>query len=124
MALFVLLAAGAWTQEQKPPEPQEPPEEDESLVPKEYAFNPLQARKELQTGNYYFRAGRYLAAAGRFREATRWDQKYAEAYLRMGEAYDKMKDPAAARKAYEKYLELEPNGKQAAQLRKRLSAKP
>jgi Flp pilus assembly protein TadD len=116
----VLLAAGAWAQEQKPPEP---PEEDQSLIVKEYAFNPLQAQKELQIGNYYFKTGSYRAAVNRFREATKWNENYAEAYRRMGEAYDKLKDPAAARKAYQKYLELEPNGKEAAQVRKRLSGK-
>jgi Tfp pilus assembly protein PilF len=118
--LFVLLALGACAQEQKPAEP---PEEDEALVPKEYSFNPLQAQKELQVGNYYFKSGRYRAALGRFREAVKWNENYAEAYLRMSEVYDKLKDPAEARKALEKYLALEPNGKQAEHARKRLSGK-
>jgi outer membrane protein assembly factor BamD (BamD/ComL family) len=116
----VLLAAGAWAQEQKPAEP---PEEDQALVAKEYSFNPLQAQKELQVGNYYFKTGNYRAALGRFREAVKWNENYAEAYLRMSEAHDKLKDTVAARKALEKYLELEPNGKQAEQARKRLSGK-
>lgn len=119
--MSVFLAAGAcWAQEQKPAEP---PEEDEALVKKEYSFNPLQAQKELQVGNYYFKTGNYRAALGRFREAVQWNENYAEAYLRMSEAHDKLKDPAAARKALGKYLELEPNGKQAEQVRKRLSGK-
>jgi outer membrane protein assembly factor BamD (BamD/ComL family) len=116
----VLLAAGAWAQEQKPAEP---PEEDASLTTKEYSFNPLQAQKEVQIGNYYFKSGKYSAALGRFREAVKWNENYAEAYLRMSEAYDKLKDPAAARKALEKYVALEPKGKQAEQARKRLSGK-
>jgi outer membrane protein assembly factor BamD (BamD/ComL family) len=111
---------GAWAQEQKPAEP---PEEDQSLVKKEYSFNPLQAQKELQVGNYYFKGGNYRAALGRFREAIKWNENYAEAYLRMSEAYDKLKDPVEARKALGKYIELEPNGKQAEQARKRLSGK-
>ena len=34
---------------------QEPVEEDETLAPKTYTFNPLQANKELQIGDYYFK---------------------------------------------------------------------
>ena len=33
---------------------QEPPEEDESLAPKTYSFNPLEAEKDLKVGLYYF----------------------------------------------------------------------
>jgi hypothetical protein len=43
-------------------EEQAPPEEDESLVPKEYSFNPLQASKEMRIGNYYFKRGKFRAA--------------------------------------------------------------
>ncbi|MCS6951689.1 MAG: tetratricopeptide repeat protein [Bryobacterales bacterium] len=107
-----------WAQE--PPKPAEPPEEDESLAPKEYAFNPLQAEQELKVGNFYFKKGNYRAAAARFEEATRWNPGYAEAYLRLGEARERMKDAAGARKAFEKYLELEPHGKRAAEIRKKL----
>jgi Tfp pilus assembly protein PilF len=123
IALFSLLAVlttGAWAQ---PPAPAEPPEEDESLAPKEYAFNPIQARKEIEVGNYYFKKGSYRAAAGRFQEATRWDPNYSEAYLRMGESYEKLKDWKAMRAAYEKYLELDPGGKEAARVRRSLAAK-
>ena len=44
---------------QPPPKPavqeEEPPEEDTSLKPKEYSFNPLQASKEVRIGEYYFK---------------------------------------------------------------------
>ena len=116
--LWIGLGACAWAQEQTPPEP---PEEDQALVDKEYAFNPLQAQKELQTGNFYFKKGSYRAAANRFLEATRWNPGYAEAYLRLGEAREKLKEPAEARKAYEKFLELEPKGKDATEIRKKLA---
>lgn len=116
----MLTGAGLWGQEQKPPEP---PEEDETLVPKEYAFNPLQAAKELKVGNFYFKKGNYRAAAARYREATRWNASFAEAYRRLGEALEKWKGLKEARSAYEKYLELEPHGKHAKQIRKKLAGK-
>ncbi len=97
-----------------------PPEEDKALATEEYAFNPLQAQKEVQTGNYYFKKGSYRAAAGRFREATRWNDGYAEAWLRLGEAEEKLKDPKAAREAYTKYLEVASDAKNAGEIRKKL----
>jgi tetratricopeptide (TPR) repeat protein len=97
-----------------------PPEEDKALTTEEYAFNPLQAQKEVQTGNYYFKKGSYRAAAGRFREATRWNEGYAEAWLRLGEASEKLKDPNAAREAYSRYLDLAADARNAAEIRKKL----
>ena len=118
--LCAALAGGAWAQGQKSAEP---PEEDESLIPKEYSFNPLQAEHEVRIGNFYFTKGSYGAAAIRFREAIKWNEGYAEAYFRLGETCDKLKDPSGARKAYAKFLELEPNSKRAADVRKLLARK-
>jgi tetratricopeptide (TPR) repeat protein len=97
-----------------------PPEEDKSLATEEYGFNPLQAQKELQTGNFYFKKGSYRAAANRFREATKWNDGYGEAWLRLGEAEEKLKDPKAAHEAYAKYLEIAGDAKNAAEIRKKL----
>src|ERR1035438_9533621 len=91
----------------------EPPEEDDSAKPKEYAFNPLQAEKELQVGEFYMKKGTYAAAVKRFTEATRWNPTLAEAYLKLGEASEKFKDHKAAKEAYAKYLELAPDAKNA-----------
>jgi tetratricopeptide (TPR) repeat protein len=106
----------------KGPEPKEavPPEEDKALATEEYAFNPLQAQKELQTGNYYFKKGSYRAAAGRFREATKWNDGYAEAWLRLGEAEEKLKDRKSAKEAYSRYLELAADARNADEIRKKL----
>jgi tetratricopeptide (TPR) repeat protein len=97
-------------------------EEDESLATtnEEYSFNPLQAEKDVQIGNYYFKKGSYRAAALRFRRATKWNDGYAEAWLRLGEAEEKQKDGEAARQAYAKYLELSPDAKNAGDIRKKL----
>jgi len=126
----ILLATAVWAQDPKPQKPAEPagqeqlpPEEDESLKPKEYAFNPLQAQHDLQIGNYYFKKGNYKAAMSRFREATRWNPGYAEAYLRLGESEEKLHDKPAARQAYAKYLELSPDGKEADAIKKKLASK-
>ncbi len=126
MATLLACACLGAAQEPKkePPPAQEPPEEDESLVTKEYSFNPLQASKEIRTGLFYFKRGSYKAAAARFEEATRWDPGSAEAYLRLGETREKLKDHKAARAAFTKYLELAPDAKNAAVIRKKLAGKP
>jgi tetratricopeptide (TPR) repeat protein len=100
---------------------QEPPEEDESLAPKTYSFNPLEAEKDLKVGLYYFKKGNYKAAASRFREATLWNPTFAEAFLRLGEGEEKLKDKKAAEDAYSKYLALSPDGKEADAVKKKLA---
>jgi tetratricopeptide (TPR) repeat protein len=109
---------------QQPPQTveQEPPEEDANLKPKVYAFNPLQANKELQVGIEYFKKRSYKAAAGRFREATNWNPNLAEAWLRLGEAEEKRKNHKDAKEAYAKYLELQPEAKDAAEIRKKIAS--
>ena len=135
---FLLVAAATLGQTQHPPEKSKgelqkerpksppatkeaiPPEEDKALATQEYSFNPLQAEKELQTGNYYFKKGSYRAAAGRFREATRWNDGFGEAWLRLGEADEKLRDPKGAREAYTKYLEVAADARNAAEIKKKL----
>lgn len=111
---------------QAPPNPatQEPPEEDLSIAEKqEYVFNPIQAAKELRVGNFYAKKGSNRAAARRFEEATRWDPNLAEAWLKLGDTQEKLGDRKAARTAWLKYLELEPDSKQANELRKKIDRK-
>lgn len=108
---------------QPPAQEQAPPEEDTSLEkPKQYSFNPLQAEKERKVGEFYFKKGAFAAAAGRFREATKWNPTDAEAYLRLGDSEEKLNDAKAAREAYSKYLELAPSSKQAPAVKKKLAA--
>jgi tetratricopeptide (TPR) repeat protein len=120
--LAFLLTAGIGAQQQV--KPQEPPEEDESLKTKEYAFNPLQASKEVKVGDYYFKKKNYKAAALRFREATRWNPGFAEAFLKLGESEEKLNDQAAAKEAFAKYLDLNPSAKDADIIKKKLTGKP
>jgi predicted Zn-dependent protease len=131
---LVVLAAGLYAQDSKPkedlkkqrPQPavseqeEVPPEEDTSLATTEFSFNPLQSKKDVVTGDFYWKKRSYLAAAGRFRDATKWDDSNSEAWLRLGEAEEKLKDREAARQAYGKYLELAGDAKNAAEIRKRL----
>jgi tetratricopeptide (TPR) repeat protein len=97
-----------------------PPEEDAGALPKTYSFNPLQSKKEVTVGEFYLKKGDSRAAAGRFREATKWNDGNADAWLRLAEAEEKNKDLKAARVAYEKYLQVAPDAKNASDVRKKL----
>jgi tetratricopeptide (TPR) repeat protein len=108
------------------PKEQAPPEEDTEAVPpapKEYSFNPIQAEKEVQIGNYYFKKGSYKAAATRFQEAVKWNPGLAEGYLRLGDSEEKLSEKDAARKAYSKFVDLAPNDKRSDAIKKKLNKK-
>ena len=110
-------------QEKPDPQYQEPPEEDVAIPPKDYVFNPLQATKEVRIGNYYFKKGSFKAAAHRFEEALKWNPSLADAAFRLGESREKLKDKQGAQDAYKKYLEIDPDGKEAAAVKKKLARK-
>jgi outer membrane protein assembly factor BamD (BamD/ComL family) len=121
--MWVALASVAVAQAPKdlPPEDvQLPPEEDKAKIQQQYSFNPLQSQRDVTVGEFYFKKGDFKAAAGRFREATKWNDGNAEAWLRLGDAEYKMKDSKAAHEAWEKYLQLAPEAKNAAEVRKKL----
>jgi tetratricopeptide (TPR) repeat protein len=131
LALFWIVAGlvvGAQQKPVQPPKPPpvkdqdvvEPPEEDESLKPRVYSFNPLEAQKDVMVGNQQFKAGHFKAAAKRFEEATKYDPAYAEAYLRLGETMEKLRDKKGYKAAYGKYLELKPDSKSASSIRKKI----
>lgn len=146
--LTLVLAGGAHLAAQEPPKPPEPPpadkpqpelkrrgqpsgkptkelappeEDTSSATDREYTFNPLQAKKDIATGNYYLKKGSFRAAAGRFEEATKWNDADTEAWLRLAETEEKLKDHKSARAAYEKYLELAPDAKNAAEIQKKIA---
>lgn len=97
-----------------------PPEEDTSLAKEDFSFNPLQAVKEIDAGNFYYKKGSFLAAANRYRNATRYNGGNSEAWLKLGEASEKLKDRKSAREAYAKYLEVAPDAHNAGEIRKKL----
>lgn len=109
---------------QKAPQPPEPPEEDESLAPKVYALNPVQAKKEIVAGDYYFKKPNYSAAAKRYTEATRWDPGSAEAFRKLGESREKLHEYGPAREAYLKFLELGEDAKEKDAVRKKIDKLP
>jgi Flp pilus assembly protein TadD len=100
-----------------------PPEEDTSLANESYSFNPLQSKKDVTVGDEYAKKHNYHAAAGRYRSATKWDDGNPEAWLKLGETEEKLRDTDAARQAYTKYLQVATDSKDsktASEIRKRM----
>jgi tetratricopeptide (TPR) repeat protein len=97
-------------------------EEDEDLVSQtEYAFNPIQAQKDLKIGDFYAKKGNHRAAVARYLEATKWNPGFAEAYWKMARSRDKLDQPAQALEAYRRFAELEPDSKLIREARKRIA---
>ncbi len=125
-----ICLAGAQQQE---PVYEEPAEEDEDLTQQtEYTFNPLQASKEFKIGEFYWKKKSYLAAAGRYEEAVKWNPGFGDALYKLGEARLRLAGAEVldtkkglrfeeAEAAFRKYLEAEPDGKHAKKVRKKIA---
>lgn len=123
-ACFFACVISAQQPSQPPGQAPEPPEEDESLAPKVYALNPVQAKKEIVAGDYYFKKPNYSAAIRRYTEATKWDPGSAEAFRKLGEVHERLREYALAREAYLKYIALGEDPKESDALRKKMAKWP
>jgi tetratricopeptide (TPR) repeat protein len=98
-----------------------PPEEDATLSKEDFSFNPMQSQRDVTAGDWYEKKGNHVAAASRYKWATMRNDGNADAWLKLGEAEQKLKDDKAARDAYTKYLELDSTSRKAAEVRKALN---
>jgi tetratricopeptide (TPR) repeat protein len=98
-----------------------PPDEAKTTTEEKFSFNPVQSKREMTAGDFYFKKGNYTAAANRYVRATKWNDGNAEAWLRLGEAQEKKSNIKAAVEAYKKYLELSPDEGKADDVRKKLA---
>lgn len=104
----------------------DPPEEDESLKPRVYAFDPLESDRNIKIGNYYMHKGGtsgYRAAVGRYEDATKYNPNSPEAFFRLGEAEEKLKNADAAKIAFRRVIQLAPDSKLAHEAQKKLGTK-
>lgn len=101
------------------------PEEDESVKPRIYPFNPLEAERNVKVGNFYMHQGNvrgYRAAVGRYEDATKYNPSSAEAFFRLGEAEEKLKHADKAKAAFQRAVKLAPDSKFGRDARKKLAA--
>ncbi len=108
--------------EQQPPDETNPPEEDESVAPKKYVLNPLEAERNIKVGDFYWSKKDFVGALSRYKDATRYNPSSAEAFLKVAEAQEKLHNPVAAKAAFQKVITLAPDSKFATTAKKKLGS--
>jgi tetratricopeptide (TPR) repeat protein len=98
---------------QQPRDETNPPEEDASVAPRTYAFDPLEAQRCIGIGDFYMHKGSkgYRAALGRYEDATKYNPNSAEAFFKLGEVEDRLNNKEAAKAAFQKAIKLSPESK-------------
>jgi tetratricopeptide (TPR) repeat protein len=82
----------------------------DSDVQEFHPWDPHRAAKDVEVGDFYFKRKNYRAALDRYKEALVYKDNDAMANLRLGETYEKMKQPEEAIPYYEAYLKILPHG--------------
>ena len=83
---------------------------DTSGVQEFHPWNPMKALKDIEVGDYYFKRKNYKAALDRYKEALYYKDNDAVASFRLAVCQEKLGDKAEAKKYYEQYLKILPEG--------------
>ncbi len=73
----------------------------------------VQRQKHLENGNRYFNNGKYKEASIMYRRALQQDQRFGEAYYRLGLSELKLGRPVESLRALQRAVELDPNNQDA-----------
>lgn len=93
------------------------PNSDTSGIQEFHPWNPLKASKDIQVGDFYFKRKNYKAALERYKEALYYKDNDAVASFRVAECLEKLGDKDEARKYFEQYLKILPEGPLAKEAR-------
>ena len=85
-------------------------EPENSDVQEFHPWNPMKALKNVEVGDFYFKRKNYRAALDRYKEALYYKDNDAIASLRLAECQEKLGDKAEAKKYFEQYLKILPEG--------------
>ncbi len=75
-----------------------------------HPWNPMKALKDIEVGDYYFKRKNYKAALDRYKEALYYKDNDAVASFRLAVCQEKIGDKTEAKKYYEQYLKILPEG--------------
>ena len=78
-------------------------------------YDPVGAAHSVEVGDYYFADKNYRGALMRYREAVEQKPGDAAIHLRIGRAYEKLKESEGAYLAYDAAVKLDPEGKSSAE---------
>jgi tetratricopeptide (TPR) repeat protein len=85
-----------------------------------HTWNPHQAAKSIEVGDFYFKRRNYKAAEERYREALGYKDNDAVATFKLALSLEKLGVYDDARSEYESYLKILPYGPEAGQVKKAL----
>jgi tetratricopeptide (TPR) repeat protein len=85
-----------------------------------HEWNPMRAIKDVEIGDFYYKAGNYKGALGRYREALEFKPRDAVATFKLAQTLEKIKQFDEARARYEEYLAILNDGPSAGEARKAL----
>jgi tetratricopeptide (TPR) repeat protein len=83
---------------------------DTTGVQEFHPWDPLKSKRDIDVGDFYFRRKNYKAALDRYKEALYYKDGDAVANFRIAECQEKLGDITEARKYYEQYLKILPEG--------------
>jgi len=83
---------------------------DTSGIQEFHPWNPMKAQKDIQVGDFYFKRKNYKGALERYKEALYYKDGDAVASFRVAECQEKLGDKAEAKKYFEQYLKILPEG--------------
>jgi tetratricopeptide (TPR) repeat protein len=87
-----------------------PQKADSSDVQEFHPWNPMRAMKDIEVGDYYFKRKNYKGAAERYKDALYYKDGDAVASYRLAVCQEKLGDKAEAKKHFEQYLKILPEG--------------
>jgi tetratricopeptide (TPR) repeat protein len=90
---------------------------ENSDVQEVHPWNPMKAMKDVEVGDYYFKRKNYRAALDRYKEALFYKDNDAVASFRLAQCQEKVGDKSEAKKYYEQYLKILPDGEFAKEAR-------
>lgn len=127
LLLSLLFSPALFPQAQQkpasPPDESNPPEEDETVAPEKFVLNPLESQRNIKVGDFYMHKGTsvgYRAALARYERAAKFNPSNAEAYFKIGEAEEKLRNKDAAKTAFERVIQLAPDSKLAHEAKKKI----
>jgi tetratricopeptide (TPR) repeat protein len=85
-------------------------ESETSDVSEFHPWNPRQAAKDEEVGDFYYKRRNYRAALARYQDALLWKSNDAVANFRIAQCFEKLEDPEEAAAHYEQYLKILPHG--------------
>ncbi|HVJ05037.1 MAG TPA: tetratricopeptide repeat protein [Candidatus Saccharimonadales bacterium] len=85
-----------------------------------HEWNPLRAMKDVEVGDYYYKAGNYKAALSRYREALQFKPHDAVATFKLAQTLERTKEFDEAQIRYGEYLAILKDGPSAGEARKAL----